>query len=112
MSSRMRRWCLREMSGSSRTLGIYFHSMIFRLARWAIGVAILQGLVLLLLAGVLPGFTVANLGVALLTALLITVVEAIAWPFLYELSVRVKPVLFPVLSFALAGLLVVLLTDV
>jgi uncharacterized membrane protein YvlD (DUF360 family) len=79
--------------------------------KWLIGVAVLQACVLALLAWLLPGFTVGGVGSVLFAALLFTVAGAAAWPFIYRLSSRVHPLLFPVLSFALTGVLIVLLTD-
>jgi uncharacterized membrane protein YvlD (DUF360 family) len=84
---------------------------LWRFARWAIGVAVLQAGVLAVLAWLLPGFAVGDAGSVVVAALLFTAAQALAWPFVYRLATRLHPLLFPVLSFALAGVLIVLLTD-
>ena len=73
---------------------------------WAIGVAIVQSLVLAVLAWWLDGFEVGGARSLVLTAVLISLLQAGAWPVLYTLATRFHPLLFPFLSFILSGALV------
>ena len=79
-----------------------------RFIQWALIVVVFQGLILLLLAWLLPGFAIAGAGSALVAAALITVAQAIMWPVVFQVAARVHPLLVPVLSFAVAGLLILL----
>jgi uncharacterized membrane protein YvlD (DUF360 family) len=65
-----------------------------------------QTSVLFLLAGVLPGLVVRQLTQALAAVLLVGVLNALAWPWLVSLVIRVHPALYPFLSFVLNGLIV------
>ncbi|HEX5165315.1 MAG TPA: alkaline phosphatase family protein [Thermomicrobiales bacterium] len=85
---------------------------MFRFLKWAIGVAIVQGLLLILLAWLLSGFVVRNVPAALTAGLVFGIGFAALWPVIYQLSARIHPILFPILSFALTGLMLVLLVDV
>src|SRR5688572_18175330 len=82
-----------------------------RFFRWAVGVVTVQAVVLTILSWIMPGFTVGRVDSIALAALLFTVAQVAAWPLMYRLAARLHPWFFPVLSFGLAGLLVVLLTD-
>ena len=79
-----------------------------RFLRWALGLAVTQTALLWLLAWLLPGFTLSGLGAAVVGAILISLALALAWPFIYHLSARFHPILFPLLTFGLAGLVVYL----
>lgn len=84
---------------------------MIRLIRWAITVALVQGAALLLMAQVVPGFTM-DLGPDVgLVALLFTVLQLISWPLLYTISTRIHPLMFPLLSFLLTGALVLIAKD-
>jgi hypothetical protein len=84
---------------------------LLRLIRWMIGEALLTGAVLVVLAWLLPTFVIGGPTAIVLTAVGFTLLQAGAWPFIYQLSTRVHPLLFPVISLALTALLLVLLTD-
>ncbi len=69
-----------------------------------------QALVLALLAAALPSVRLADLTAAYLAIAVIGLVNVLAWPTLVSLAVRVHPVLFPILAFALNGALVLAAT--
>ncbi|HVL22600.1 MAG TPA: phage holin family protein, partial [Thermomicrobiales bacterium] len=79
---------------------------MMRFLRWALGVAIIEALLLWLLSWMLPGFVLSGFQAALVGAVLISLALAIAWPLIYALSARFHPLLFPLLTFALTGLVV------
>lgn len=81
-----------------------------RLLRWAIGVSAVEGVILVLLAWLLPGFTTGSIGFVALAAALVTVAQVITWPLIYRFSAALHPLLFPIASFVLSGALVLLLT--
>jgi hypothetical protein len=83
-----------------------------RLVLWAIGHALLQAVVLALLAWALPGFSIGSAGAVAITALVFTIAQTAAWPVIYQIAVRFHPLLFPLLAFTLSGVLLVALTDV
>lgn len=80
-----------------------------RVVRWVVGVVVVQGLVVGVLAELLPGFELGGLASAVLVGLLIGGGQALAWPALYRFAARFHPLLFPVLTSAAAGLVVVFL---
>jgi uncharacterized membrane protein YvlD (DUF360 family) len=104
---------MRRSSGASlaRPKAPEKKSVIKRFVGWAIGVALLTGSVLALLDWLLSGFSLSGAGSVLLAAIVLTVVQAVAWPFVYRFAARFHPLLFPVVSFFLSGLLIVLLSD-
>ena len=83
-----------------------------RFIRWLVGVAIVQALVLLFLAWLLPGFSLGEFRRAVPSALLISAVLALAWPFIYTIAGRFHPALFPVLTFVLTGFVIYLVGQV
>lgn len=83
-----------------------------RFIRWAVGVAVTQTALLLLLAWILPGFRLSGLGSAIVAAIGISLALALAWPFIYSLSARFHPLFFPVLTFGLTGLVVFLVGEI
>ncbi|MCC6704334.1 MAG: alkaline phosphatase family protein [Thermomicrobiales bacterium] len=84
---------------------------MLRLIRWAVTVAIVQGTMLLLLATLLDGFSIATGPRVLVLALIFTAAQLITWPFVYRLSVRVHPLLFPILAIGLSGLMLFLVAQ-
>jgi uncharacterized membrane protein YvlD (DUF360 family) len=82
-----------------------------RLVRWIVGVSLVQGALLALLAWLLDGFSVGGAWSVVLLAALVMIAQAVAWPFMYRLSAVLHPLLFPVASFALSGFLVVLIAN-
>lgn len=82
-----------------------------RFVRWAVAVVSVQTVVLAVLSWIMPGFTVGAADSVALAAVLFTVAQAAAWPVIYGVAGKLHPLLFPILSFGLAGLLIVLLTD-
>lgn len=83
---------------------------MLRLMRWAITVAIVQGTMLLLLAQLIPGFSISADPMVLLVALIFTGTNFITWPLVYRLSVRIHPFLFPIVGIGLSGLMVYLVS--
>src|SRR5215212_9703748 len=79
-----------------------------RFVRWALAVALTQTVLLLLLAWLLAGFDLSGLRAAIVGAVVISLVLAATWPFIYSLSARFHPLLFPLLTFGLTGLVVYL----
>jgi putative membrane protein len=77
-----------------------------RFLRWALGIAVTQTVLVWLLAALLPGFSLAGLRSTLAAAVLISLGLAFTWPFIYFLSARFHPLLFPLLTFILSGLVV------
>jgi Kef-type K+ transport system membrane component KefB len=59
-----------------------------RFFRWAVGTAITQTVVMVLLAWLLPGFPLGWPRRVFLSALSITLVVAIAWPFIDRIAIR------------------------
>ena len=84
---------------------------LLRLIRWMIGEALLQGAVLIVLAWLIPGFIIGGPASVVLAAVGFVLVQAAAWPFIYQLSARLHPLLFPIISLALNAFLLVLFTD-
>ena len=84
---------------------------LLRLIRWMIGEALLQAAVLIVLAWLLPGFIIGGTASVVLCAVGFVLVQAAAWPFIYQLSARLHPLLFPIISLALNAFLLVLFTD-
>src|SRR5215218_8758968 len=85
-----------------------------RFVRWAIAVALTQTVLLLLLAWLLAGFNLSGVRAAIVSSVVISLALAVTWPFLYSLSARFHPLLFPLLTFGLTGLVVYLVgqTDI
>ncbi|HEY7036522.1 MAG TPA: alkaline phosphatase family protein [Thermomicrobiales bacterium] len=76
--------------------------MVFRIGHFVV-VTIVQGLLVLLLAGVLSGVHVENAQTAIVGTAVIVAVTGFLWPYIYEIAARARPILFPVLVFALTG---------
>jgi putative membrane protein len=85
---------------------------MFRALKWTIGVSILNGLLLLVLSWIVPGFDLSGFGAALLMALIGVVAGAFIWPFVYWLSSRFHPIVFPILSFVLTGFSILLIVAI
>jgi putative membrane protein len=79
-----------------------------RFLRWALAVALTQSALLMLLAWLLAGFNLSGLRAAFVGAVVISLALAAIWPVIYSVSARFHPLLFPVLTFALTGLVVYL----
>jgi uncharacterized membrane protein YvlD (DUF360 family) len=82
-----------------------------RTIRWAIQAAIIQAFVLWLLTWVLSGLSVGGFWGAILSAIVITGALAIAWPFIYRFAGRFHPLLFPVITFLLTGIVIYLVAQ-
>lgn len=76
------------------------------------GLVLLQALLLLLLAWILPGFWFSGPLVAIPAALIITAAQSLLWPLIYSVASRFGPLLFPVLSFFLTGVLIYLAVQI
>ncbi|HEY7036420.1 MAG TPA: phage holin family protein [Thermomicrobiales bacterium] len=77
-----------------------------RFVRWAIEAAVIQAFILVVLAWVLPGFSVGRSWGGVVGAIVITVALAVAWPFIYHFAGRFHPLLFPVITFLLTGVVI------
>ena len=75
---------------------------------WFLVFALLQGLLLALLAWLVPGIQVHSFGTAVLGGVIVALVLALAWRLLYWGAARLHPVLFPVLTFLLTGVVIIL----
>src|SRR5688572_10084383 len=80
--------------------------MIWRLVKRAIGIVIVQAILLTILAGIIPGFRFEDPAAIIPAALTITAAQAIFWPLVYSIAARFGPWLFPILSFVLTGAIV------
>jgi uncharacterized membrane protein YvlD (DUF360 family) len=83
-----------------------------RFVRWALAVALTQTVLLLLLAWLLAGFNLSGVRAAFVSSVVISLALAVTWPFIYSLSARFHPLLFPLLTFGLTGLVVYLVGQV
>ena len=84
---------------------------VLHVLRWVIGEALIQGAVLIVLAWLIPGFVIGGPASVVLAAVGFVLVQAAAWPFIYQLSARLHPLVFPIISLALNAFLLVLFTD-
>ena len=75
--------------------------------RWALLTGATQTLIIWFTSVILPGFTISGIRSAVITAVLLSVALAIAWPFIYLVAAQLHPILFPLLTFGLTGLVVV-----
>ena len=75
---------------------------ISALARWLAGVVVVDGLLLVLLAWIIPGFRFEDPGAIIPTVVTIAIVESLL-QLVYSAASRVSPWLFPFLSFVLTG---------
>ncbi len=76
---------------------------MLRTAKWTIGVAVVDGLILLLLAWLVPGFWLAGVWAAVAMAVVGLGVGALLWPAMYRAAARLHALVFPVLAFAVTG---------
>ncbi|MFN8664489.1 MAG: phage holin family protein [Thermomicrobiales bacterium] len=72
------------------------------------GLVLLQALLLAFLAWILPGFYFSDPLLLVPAALAITAAQSLLWPLIYSVASRFGPLLFPVLSFVLTGVLIYL----
>jgi len=94
------------VKGSSRLLDSPTHSRLptsaFRLPA-LVSVIVVQGLLLALLALIVPGFHFDEPAAVIPAALLITLAQSVVWPVIYGIAVHFGPWLFPIVSFILTG---------
>ncbi|MFT4039746.1 MAG: phage holin family protein [Thermomicrobiales bacterium] len=67
---------------------------------------LLQAALLTLLAWILPGFWFSDPLMVIPAAIVLTAAQSLLWPFIYSIASRFGPILFPVLSFFLTGVLI------
>jgi hypothetical protein len=72
------------------------------------GLVLLQAVLLTLLAWILPGFWFSDPLMVIPAALAITAAQSLLWPLIYGVASRFGPLLFPLLSFLLTGVLIYL----
>ncbi|MCA9876654.1 MAG: alkaline phosphatase family protein, partial [Thermomicrobiales bacterium] len=80
----------------------------WRSLKRVVGMVLLQGVLLGLLAWVLPGFRFSDPVMVIPSAILLTAAQSLLWPLIYSAASRVGPLLFPLLSFFLTGVLIYL----
>ncbi|MCA9832374.1 MAG: alkaline phosphatase family protein [Thermomicrobiales bacterium] len=67
---------------------------------------------MLLLAQLVPGFSISADPTVLLVAFIYTLTQFVSWPLVYRISARVQPLLFPLIAIVLSGGLVYLISEV
>jgi uncharacterized membrane protein YvlD (DUF360 family) len=72
----------------------------------AVIVCLINGVTVLLLEYLLPGFAIDGWKAYVGVVLAFGIIPAMAWPFVFRLSAIIRPVLFPILTFATGGLVV------
>src|SRR5947207_15886344 len=75
---------------------------------WFLVFALTQGLLLVLLAWLVPGIQVHSFAAAVLGGVIITLVLGLAWRLIYWSAARLHPILFPLLTFFLTGIVIIL----
>jgi putative membrane protein len=80
--------------------------MGWRSVRRVVGLIVLQAVLLVLLAWILPGFWFSDPLMVVPAALAFTLAQSLLWPLIYSVASRFGPLLFPVLSFLLTGVLI------
>jgi putative membrane protein len=68
-----------------------------------VSVIVVQGLLLAVLAQIIPGFRFEEPLAVIPAALVITLAQTVLWPVIYGIAVRFGPWLFPIVSFILTG---------
>jgi putative membrane protein len=66
-------------------------------------VVVVQGVLLALLALIIPGFRFDEPVALVPAAIVITLAQSVVWPVIYGIAVRFGPWLFPIVSFILTG---------
>ncbi len=79
---------------------------------WLIFVAIFDTLWIFLLSWMIPGLTVDGFWGAFTAAISVTVVNVVAWPYIYSISAKFNPILFPIASFLLTGVVMLFIARV
>jgi putative membrane protein len=79
---------------------------------WVLTNVAINAVILFLLALWLNDFDIRTYEALIGLSLLLVVLPALAWPVIYRLSNLIHPLLFPVFSFALTGLLVMVSPDI
>jgi hypothetical protein len=74
--------------------------------QWVLRVVVVQGILLALLALILPGFYFEDSAAIIPAALSITAAQSVLWPIVYAVAARLSPWVFPFLSFALTGAII------
>src|SRR5918998_3395056 len=97
------------MNGPSRVLDSSTNSRLptsaFRLPA-LVSVVVVQGVLLALLALIIPGFLFDEPVALIPAAIVITLAQTVVWPVIYGIAVRFGPWLFPIVSFILAGAMI------
>jgi putative membrane protein len=80
-----------------------------RFVRWLVVVALFDTIWILFLSWLIPGLTVDGYWGAFTAAIVVAVVNVVAWPFIYSLSTRLSPILFPIACLFLTGVAMLLI---
>ncbi len=71
-----------------------------------VSVVVVQGVLLALLALIIPGFRFDEPVALVPAAIVITLAQSVVWPVIYGIAVRFGPWLFPIVSFVLTGAMI------
>lgn len=82
-----------------------------RFVRWSITIAIIEAVLLGLLDWLLSGFSVGDGWGTVVSAIVITLALALSWPVIYRFAGHFHPLLFPLITFVLSGLVVFLVAQ-
>jgi uncharacterized membrane protein YvlD (DUF360 family) len=74
-----------------------------RFLRWLIVVSFFDAFWILFLAWLLPGLAIDGYWAAFTAAIVVSLVNVVAWPYIYEVSAKFHPILFPIACFVLTG---------
>jgi hypothetical protein len=85
-----------------------YRLMLARIVRWFLGVVVLQGVLLAILAVFLPGFRIEGWAALIGLTLFVTAGQAVLWPIVSAIAARFGPWLYAVISFALTGAVITL----
>jgi putative membrane protein len=83
-----------------------------RFVRWLFVIALFDTIWILFLSWLIPGLTVDGFWGAFIAAVVVSIVNVVAWPFIYNISTKVTPILFPVACFLLTGVAMLLVAPV
>jgi uncharacterized membrane protein YvlD (DUF360 family) len=84
------------------SFGRHLPTSAFRLPAF-VSVVVVQGVLLAILALIIPSFHFDEPGAVIPAALVITLAQSVIWPVIYGIAVRFGPWLFPIVSFTLTG---------
>jgi uncharacterized membrane protein YvlD (DUF360 family) len=84
---------------------------VLRTVKWVVSASIIDGLLLMILSWIVPGFDLSGFGAAILMAVIGVAAGSVIWPIVYWLSTRFHPILFPILVFLLTGVSILVIVE-